>query len=97
MATKTCRVSFRRADGWFCSVEVEAESVYEAAVIALSTLTSNELSEGVAPQTPIRVQVIEPGPASIVAFADLKIWLERPTVNSSELATKRRLRAVLAS
>jgi hypothetical protein len=97
MATKTCRVSFRRADGWFCSVEVEAESVYEAAVLALSTLTSNELSEGVAPQTPIRVQVIEPGPTKTVAITEIRRWLEMPALNPSEGAMKRKLRGLLAS
>jgi hypothetical protein len=97
MPGKLCRVTFRRADGGFCSVEVEADSAYEAAVIALSTLTANEFSEGVEPDTRLRVQVLEPGPSSVVAFSDLKRWLDRPSMNSSELAAKRRLRGLLAS
>jgi hypothetical protein len=97
MPGKLCRVSFRRADGGFCSIEVEADSAYEAAVIALSTLTANEFSEGVEPDTRLRVQVLEPGPMSTLAFADLTRWLERPSLTASELAAKRRLRGLLAS
>jgi hypothetical protein len=97
MPAKLCRVSFRRADGGFCSLEVEAETAYEAAVMALSTLTANEFSEGVDLDTRLRVQVLEPGPSSTVAVADLKRWLERPSLSSSELAAKRALRGLLAS
>lgn len=97
MATLLCRVSFRRADGSFYSVQVEAESGYAAAVLALSTLTASEFSEGVEPDTRLRVQTLEPGPASTLAFADLQRWLERPSVTSAELAVKRRVRGLLAS
>jgi hypothetical protein len=97
MPGKLCRVSFRRADGWSFCVEVEADSPYEAAVLALSTLTSNEFAEGVAPETRVRVQVLEPGPASTLAFADLRRWLDRPSLTTSESAAKRRLRGLLAS
>jgi hypothetical protein len=97
MSAKLCRVSFRRADGGFCSIEVEADSAYEAAVLALSTLTANEFAEGVQPETRLRVQVLEPGPASTMAFADLRRWLERPSLNASEVAARRTLRGLLAS
>jgi hypothetical protein len=97
MAAKTCRVSFRKPDGCLYAVEVEAGSLYEAVVIALSSLTPTEFRENVVTDTRVKVQIIEPGPSHVVAVGDVQRWLDRPSVDAAELATKRKLRGLLAS
>ncbi len=44
MAGKTCNVSYKDAEGVRHTVEVQAESVYEASVIALSALKDRSVS-----------------------------------------------------
>jgi hypothetical protein len=97
MSSRVCKVSFRRMDGAFHSVDVEADTVYEAVLIALSSLSPRERDEGVEASTRVNVQVFEPGPRHIVAVAEVRRWLERPSEDAAELAAKRKLRGLLAS
>ena len=97
MPIKACRVSFRKPDGTFYAVDVEASTLYEAVVIALSSLTPREVNEGVESDTHFKVQIIEPGPSHMVAVADMRKWLDRPSIDAAELSTKRQLRRLLAS
>jgi hypothetical protein len=53
---RTCKVSFGKADGSFYSVEVEAATLYEAVVIALSSLTPQECREGIDSDTRMKVR-----------------------------------------
>ena len=92
-----CRVSFRKPDGCPYTVDVEAATLYEAVVIALSSLTPNEFQECVLTETQVKVQIIEPGPSHVVAVGDVQRWLERPSIDATERATKRQLRRLLAS
>jgi hypothetical protein len=97
MPVKTCKVPFRKPDGCFYAVEVEATTLYEAVVIALSSLTPHEIHQSVEGDTKVKVQILEPGPSQVVAIADVQRWLDRPSFDAAELAAKRQLRRLLAS
>jgi hypothetical protein len=97
VALRVCKVSFRRADGGFHSVEVEAETVYEAVLLALSSLTPHESAYAIEPDTRVNVRVVELGPPRTATVAEIRAWLDLPSLNPSETATRRRLRGLLAS
>ena len=58
MALRTCTVSFAGPSGVRHSVEVTAESIYEAAALGVSALKSDGLA--IAPGTELEIQVREP-------------------------------------
>ena len=97
MPPKTCRVSFKDLEGVRHSVDVSAESVYEAAVIALSSLSKSTWVENVGPGTRLDVQIIEPGVTHMLLVAQLRHWLDRPARSPAEMVQKQKLKGLLAS
>jgi hypothetical protein len=79
MAAKTCRVSCKDLTGVLHSVEVTAESLYEAIARGLSALRSStwveEIGEGL---NPITVEVMESAPVTHqVLMGEFRRWLTR--------------------
>ena len=90
-------LTYKDLDGVFHSVEVTAESVYEASVLALSALSKHEWIESVGPGTRLEIQVLEPGVTHLLLVAQLRQWLDQPTTSPAESVRKRKLKALLAS
>jgi hypothetical protein len=67
MAGKRCKVTYKDLEGVIHSVEVTAESVYEASVLALAALSKHDWIESVGPGTRLEIQVIEPGVEAEIA------------------------------
>jgi hypothetical protein len=97
MAAKTCRVSFTDLDGIRHSVELQAETLYEAAVLGLKALTKSDWIEAVAPGTRLEIQVLEPAAVHILMVAQLMRWLDGGARTPAEALRKRRLKTLLAS
>jgi hypothetical protein len=57
VALRTCTVSFVGPSGIRHSVEVTAESVYEAAALGVSTLKISGWADAIAPGTELEIQV----------------------------------------
>jgi hypothetical protein len=95
MGKKTCRVSFTDADDIAHVVQVEAESLYEAAVLGLRSLNRSDWIEVIGPYTRITVRVKEPPAEHFVMFAQLNQWLERAPRNAAEDAKKKKLKQLL--
>lgn len=94
---KTCRVSFKDLDGIVHAVEVEAETMYEAAVLGLKALKRSDWIEVIGPGTRIVIQVQEPPVEHFMMYAQLTRWLEGGATNPAELVKKKRLKELLAS
>jgi hypothetical protein len=60
VALRTCTVSFTGPSGVRHSVEVAAESIYEAAALGVSALKNSGWADAIAPGTELEVQVREP-------------------------------------
>jgi hypothetical protein len=60
VALRTCTVSFMGPSGVRHSVEVTAESVYEAAALGVSALRNSGWADAIAPGTELEIQVREP-------------------------------------
>lgn len=97
MAGKVCRVSFKDFEGVRHSVEVVAESVFEASALALSALSKHEWVEKIGPGTRLDVQIFEPGVTHTLIVAQLKQWLERPAGSPADTIRKRKLKNLLTS
>ena len=96
MAGKNCRVVYKDLEGVRHSVEVTAESVYEASVLALSALTKHEWVENVGPGTRLEIQVIDPGVTHVLQVAQLRQWLDGPARSPADVIKRQKLRALLA-
>lgn len=65
MAHRVCTVSFREMRGICHSTEVEAESLYEAAVLGIRRLNDDPWIEKIGPPTVLDVEVREPATMAV--------------------------------
>jgi hypothetical protein len=96
MATKTCTVSFTGPSGISHSVEVSADSLYEAAIVGFSLLKQDGWVDPVVPGTRLEIQVRHPATSHSVSLAQLRRWVEGVAVSPDETLRKRRLKTLLA-
>jgi hypothetical protein len=94
---RTCIVSFVDRAGICHSVEVTAESLYEAVVVGIAEFRRCDLMERAVPGpgTTVRVSVKAPATEHHVSIASVRDWLAGVTRSPKERATKEQLRALL--
>jgi hypothetical protein len=97
MPGKTCRVSFKDIDGIRHAAEVQADSLYEAAVLGLKALKRSDWIDVIGPGTRIDVEVIEPPVRHFLMYAQLQRWLDGGAKSPAEAIQKKRLKELLAS
>ena len=97
MSAKPCRVSFRDPDGVRHAVDVVAESVYEAAVLALKAFNRSDWIDGIGTGTRIDIEVSEPPVQHFLMYGQLRSWLDGGAKSPAEMAKKRKLKEMLAS
>jgi hypothetical protein len=90
-----CKVSFSAQDGLEHSVEVAAETLYEAAARAVAEFRKAELIEyPPGPGVQLRVEVRPPATTHVVPFDRVQSWLKQ-VGSPKEQATKYDLRQLL--
>jgi hypothetical protein len=92
VATKTCTVSFTGPSGVCHSVELSADSLYEAAIVGFSLLKQDGWVDPVAPGTRLDIHVRHPATTHRVSLAQLRRWVEGIAVSPDETLQKRRLK-----
>jgi hypothetical protein len=97
MSPKACSVSCTCPTGVRHTVEVTAESLYEAAVLGLNLMKKHGWVDPIGPATELQVQVKEPPVTHSVSVSQLKRWVEGIAVSPDELLRKNKLKALLAS
>lgn len=90
---RSCRVSFTDTDGIRHAVSVQAESLYEAVVLAIRAFQGHHCAPG--PASQLEVEVQSPSVTHTLTMAKVRAWLEGAT--KKEKITKERLKALLAS
>ena len=91
---RNCNVTFRDHEGVEHSVTVEAESLYEAAALALERFRKAEWSrEESLDAATLRVEVCEPPTFYRVRVASIENWLERSGGAPRDVAARQRVRA----
>jgi hypothetical protein len=88
----TCVVSHTDVEGVRHTVEVEAESLYEAAVLAIRTFRQHNCEPG--PVTRLDVEV-RSSVTHTVTLKRIQEWLTEGARTPKEAVTKQRLRALL--
>jgi hypothetical protein len=97
MPAKTCKVIFKDTNGVMHAVEVQAESMYEAACLGLKAVKRSDWIDVIGPGTRITVQVQEPPVEYFLMFGQLKAWLDGGAKSPNEAVMKKRLKEMLAS
>lgn len=90
----TCTVSFVDLDGIRHSVEVEAEGLYEASVLALCAFRKHELEPGGLTQLEVEVRSSVKHTLTVKKVRD---WLQRGMRTPKEAVLKEKLRAMLSA
>jgi hypothetical protein len=88
-----CEVSFTDASGVRHSVQITAESLYEAAVLGVNALRSNQfLDDALAPVAVLDIEVYQTLTYHTLQMTKLQNWLESSARTPAEHALKKRLR-----
>jgi hypothetical protein len=74
---------------------VQAESLYEAAVMAVKVFREDPWLEKVGPATVLDIQVREAGTKHAISLQQVERWLAGATTNPSEATKKARLKMLL--
>jgi hypothetical protein len=95
MALKLCAVSFTDLRGIRHTADVEAESLYEAAVQGIRRLYQDPWIERIGPGTKLEVEVREPSARHVLSVDQVERWLAGATANPTEATKKKKLKLLL--
>ena len=95
VSRQACRVSVRDGDGVVHVAEVEAESVYEAAVRALKAFKQARWTDGLGPAARLSIEILSPTVRHEVTVQQVNRWLASGGANPNEQVRKKELKAVL--
>jgi hypothetical protein len=91
---RPCIVSFTDPEGFRHSVEVQAESLYEAVVLATRAFREHACAPG--PASRLEVEVKSPNVTHEVTMRKVQEWLDGTCKSPNEKVTKQRLKGLLA-
>jgi putative ATP-dependent endonuclease of OLD family len=95
VAVRTCVVTFAGPSGIRHSVEVQAETVYEAAALGMHLLKQDGWNEPMAPGTKLEIQARHPSAVHTVSVAQLLRWCDGIAVSPDEVLRRRKVKAML--
>ncbi len=95
MAIRRCLVSLTDLAGVRHTVEVSAESLFEAAALGMAAIRREQWTGEAAQGTPLEVAVVEPVVKHTVSVQQIERWLDGVTKSPGERLKKDRLKAML--
>ena len=95
MSLKACAVSFTDIRGIKHTADVEAESLYEAAVQGIRRLNQDPWIERIGPGTRLEIEVREPALKHALSVEQVERWLAGATKNPTEATKKAKLKLLL--
>jgi hypothetical protein len=95
MPMRVCEVSFQDARGIRHTAQVQAESLYEAAVLGIRLFREDPWLEVVGPATVLDIEAREPGTKHAISLQQVERWLAGATTNPNEASKKAKLRMML--
>ena len=95
MALRRCIVSFTDVRGIRHSVDVDAESLYEAAVMGIRRLNDDPWLERIGAATVLEIEVRTPGTTHAITLQQVERWLAGATRNPYESMKKAKLKMLL--
>ena len=94
MPRAVCSVSFKDERGIRHTVEVEAESLFEAAILAVRAFRKTEWISNVGPAMPLEIEVRARGEATIT-LVQVQRWLDGSVNSPNEMVKKAKLKELL--
>ena len=91
MPLRICAVSLVDERGIRHTVEVQAESLFEAAVLGVRTFKGDPWIEDVGPATVLDIEVREPAANHRITMMQVERWLEGASTSPNEGVKKARL------
>jgi len=95
MSARACSVSFKGVSGIRHGVDVEAESLYEAAVKAIARFRQDPWMEQVGIATPLDIEISESRTKHSVTLNQVETWLASTSRSPHVAAKKTRLKMML--
>jgi len=95
MPPKTCTVTVTDVRGSRHSVEILAESVFEAAALGLKLLRDDGWVDKPGPATRLEIQAKTPAVRHEVTVQQMQRWLEGSSISPNEMVRKAKLKAML--
>ena len=97
MPTRACSVSFKGTSGIRHGVDVEADSLYEAAVKAIARFRQDPWMEQVGTATALDIEIRETSPATkhSVTLKQVESWLASASASPHAASKKTRLKMML--
>jgi hypothetical protein len=92
---RSCSISFRGVSGVRHSVELDAESVYDAAIRGMALLRRDGWVDNVGPATELEVEVREPATRHTVSVEQLRRWCDGIAASPAEAIRKAKLKQLL--
>jgi hypothetical protein len=95
VATRICTVAVTDAAGVKHEVEVNADSLLEAAALGLAAMKREEWVDGTGPGATLEISVVQPVLKHSVSVQRVLRWLDGVTTSPKEKTKKERLKALL--
>ena len=76
-------------------MEVEAESLFEAAILAVRAVRTAEWITNVGPAMPLEVEVRAPATKHTITMIQVQRWLNRSVNSPNEMVKKAKLKELL--
>jgi len=92
---RACTVTFQDARGIRHGVDVEAESLYEAVVLAVTRFREYPWIEQVRRETPLEIEVREPATTHLITLQQVERWIASATPSPLEASKKAKLKLIL--
>ena len=92
MPARACTVSFTGPDGIRHSVNIQAETLYEAVVLAIRAFREHDCAPG--PAAHLDIEVKSPSVRHTVVARKIEEWLTGGAKSPSEAVEKRRLKEI---
>ncbi len=95
MPTRACTVALTDAAGVKHSVEVEAETLFEAAALGLAAMKREQWVEGDGPGATLEISVVQPVVKHSVSVQQVVRWLDGVTKSPKERVKREKLKEML--
>ena len=97
MALRICTVGFKAATGISHSVDVEAETLYEAAAMGLERLKKDGWIEGLGPGSKLEIVARSPGSHHSLTVQQVQRWLNSVNASPADTLKKAKLKHLLGT
>ena|ERR1700730_3637232 len=96
MSVRSCRVTIQNIEGISHTVEVTAETLYEAVALGMAAIRTDDWVNGIAQGlNPVRVRVMNVPVEHEVKLMDFTKWLDRTAGSPREISDRKRIRSIL--